>query len=240
MEGAGIRQSVRHPAGPAELETSMKITIGTSLLFLTLSAAACGPSPRYRVDNVVLSDVPVSRKGDTLAAEAEMNYATEEKRKAEADVALDGHDISVAEAEYAQVKWNRNKAEADLQLAERGKDLNRIEPAKAQLRGGDMGRRAGEAKLNWLKARHDYHRSMIEVSGLHWTAAQRRYELEKARLVQATDKRPSKDFSVARFEQQAAVAQGRYDQAGAQAERQRSNASQLEQTYAQIAPPSLP
>jgi hypothetical protein len=216
----------------------MKITIGTSLLFLTLSAASCG-GPKYKVDNVVLSDVPVSQKGDTLAAESEMNHAAEEKRKAEADVALDDRDISVAEAELAQVKLNRDKAEADLQLAERGKDLNRIEPAKAELRGGDMGRRAAEAKLTWLKARRAYHRSMIEVAELHGTSAQRRYELEKARLVQATGKRPSEDFSVTKFEQQATEARGRYDQARAQADRQRAEAGQLEQAYSQMAPPRI-
>ena len=45
-----------------------------------------------------------------------------------------------------------------------------------------MGRQSAQAKVDWLKARRDYHRSMVEVAELHWTSAQRLYELEKARL----------------------------------------------------------
>lgn len=160
--------------------------------------------------------------------------AAEEKNKAQADVAMDDRDISVAEAESSQSRLESGKLEADLRLAGRGQDLNRITPARANLTAVNSAKNTSGAKLRWLQKRRDYHRMLIEVAELHGTAAERRYE-QNARLAQATGKLPSKNFDVAQFEGQAAQAQQKYDQARAQADKQQLDASQIEQAYIQLA-----
>jgi len=216
----------------------MRTALGTGVILMAISAASCSGSPKYTVDDVVLSDVPLSQKEAMLAAQGEMNRATEERNKAQADVAVDDRDVSVAASEYAQTRLEGRKVGADVRLAERGKDLNRIDAAQGESAPVDLDRRTGEAKLNWLKGRRDFHRTLVQVAELHQTAAERRYELEKARLAQATGKRPGKRFGVGSFEEQAAQAQLRYDEARFRADRQALEARQREQAYLQMTQPT--
>lgn len=206
----------------------------SSIFFLTIIGVGCA-GPKYHVNDVVLSDLPVQEKERMLAVQGEINQAAEEKNKAQADVAMDDRDISVAEAERSQSRLESGKLEAELRLAERGQDLNRILPAKANFTAVNSAKNTSSAKLRWLEQRRDYHRTLIEVAQLHGTAAERRYELEKARLAQSTGKLPSKNFDVAQFEGQAAQSQEKYDQARARADKKQMAASQLEQVYNQLA-----
>src|SRR4051812_32010878 len=103
--------------------------IRTGCLFLVMALGAACAGPKYQVNDVVLSDLPLQDKERMLAVKGEMNQATEEKNKAQSDVATDERDISVAEAESAQARLESSKLEANLRLAERGQDLNRIGPA---------------------------------------------------------------------------------------------------------------
>lgn len=197
--------------------------------------AACSSGPKYHVNDVVLADVPLSQKQGVLGAEAEIDRAKEEIGKAQADVAADDRDISVAQAERSQVKMEGAKVGADVRLARRGQDLNRIDAAKGEAAAVNSEQRISEAKINWLRSRRDYHQHLVEVAQLHRTAAEQRKELEKARLAQATNKRPSENFSVSQFEQQAAQAQQRYDDARARAAQEASESARLEQLYSQLA-----
>jgi len=204
-------------------------------LFLLAAISASCAGPKYHVNDVVLSDVPLQDKERMLAVQGEINQAAEEKNKAQADLAMDERDISVAEAESSQARLESGKLEAELRLAERGQDLNRIRPAKANFTSMSSAKNTSAAKLNWLQHRRDYHRTLVEVAELHGTDAERRYELEKARLAQSTGKLPSKNFNVAQFEGQAAQSQQKYDQARARADKQQMETVQLEQAYNQLA-----
>lgn len=204
------------------------------LLLFTVGALSCGGA-KYQVNDAVLSDLPLQDKQRMLAVQGEVNQAAEEKNKAKSDVALDDRDISVAQAEHSQARLEVDKLEAELRLAERGQDLNRIRPAKARMDALNDRKTLGQVKLDWLQRRRDYHRTLVDVADLHGTAAERRYELEKARLVQATGKLPSKNFNIAQFETQAAQAQQKYDEARAHADKQQLETGQLEQIYSQRA-----
>lgn len=171
-----------------------------SCLFLVMALGAACAGSRYQVNDVVLSDLPLADKARMLAAKGEIDQATEEKNKAQADVAMDDRDIGVAEAELSQARLESGKLEAELRLAERGQDLNRIRPAQANFSAVNSAKNISEAKLSWLRHRRDQHRMMIEVAELHGAAAEHRYELEKARLAQSSGKLPNKDFNVAQFE----------------------------------------
>ena len=207
--------------------------VGCLLLLTAISAACAGP--KYQVNDEVLSDLPLQDKQRMLAVQGEINQANEEKNKAQSDIATDDRDIAVAEAESSQARLEPDKLEANLRLAERSQDLNRIGPAKASFNAANSAKKTSEAKLKWLQHRRDYHHMMVEVAELHGVSAQHRYELEKARLAQSTGKLPSKDFNVAQFEGQAAQAQQKYDQARARADQHKAETSQLEQSYTQLA-----
>jgi hypothetical protein len=204
------------------------------LLLLTAIGTSCA-GPKYQINDVVLSDLPLEDKQRMLAVHGEINQAAEEKNKAQSDLATDDRDIAVAEVESSQAKMEAEKLEANLRLAERSQDLNRIGPAKASFNAANSPKKTSEAKLSWLRHRRDYHRMLVEVAELHGVSAQRRYELEKARLAKATGKLPSKNFNVAQFEGQAAQAQQKYDLARARADKQQAETSQLEQVYTQLA-----
>lgn len=206
---------------------------GCQLLLTAIGASCAGP--KYQVNDAVLSDLPVQDKQRMLAVQGEINQATEEKNKAQSDLAMDDRDIAVAEAESSQARLESGKLEANLRLAEHSQDLNRIGPAKASFNAANSPKKTSEAKLKGLQHRRDYHRMLVEVAELHGTSAERRYELEKARLAQATGKLPSKDFNVSQFEGQAAQTQQKYDQARARADKQQAETRQLEQVYAQLA-----
>lgn len=209
-------------------------SVRTGCLFLLVALGAACSGTKYHINDVLLSDLPLQDKERMLAVKGETNQAAEEKNKAQSDVALDERDISVAKAEHAQARMESDKLEAELKLAERGQDLNRIRPAQANLTAVNSAKNTSEAKLSWLQSRRDYHRAMIEVADLHTTAAEHRYELEKARLAQSSGKLPSKNFSVGQFEGQAAKSQQKYDEAHARASKQQAETSRLEQAYNQL------
>jgi chromosome segregation ATPase len=221
------------PAPKAPTGASHRARAGCLFLMMALGAACAGP--KYQVNDVVLSDLPLQDKERMLAVKGEMNQATEEKNKAQSDVATDDRDISVAQAESSQSRLESGKQEANLRLAERGQDLNRIGPAKASLDAANNPRHVSGAKLSWLQQRRDFHVAQIEVAELHGVAAERRYELEKARLAQATGKLPSKNFSVGQFEEQSAKSQQKYEQARARAGTKQLETVRLEQAYTQLA-----
>jgi hypothetical protein len=204
------------------------------LLLFTLAAAACGGA-KYQVNDAVLSDLPLQDKQRMLAAQGEVNQAAEEKNKAQSEVAGVERDISVAQAEDSQARLEADKLEAELRLAERGQDLNRIRPARARLDALNGSKGLSGAKLDWLQRRLDYHRKLVEVADLHGIAAERRHELEKARLAQAHGKLPSKNFNLGQFEGQAAQAQQKYDEARTQANAQLMEADRLGRIYSQRA-----
>jgi chromosome segregation ATPase len=148
---------------------------------------------------------------------------------------MDDRDIAVAEAELSQARLESGKLEAELRLAERGQDLNRIRPAQANFSAVNSAKNISEAKLSWLRHRRDQHRMMIEVAELHGAAAEHRYELEKARLAQSSGKLPNKDFNVAQFEGQAAKSEQKYAEARARVDQQQLETNRLEQAYRQLA-----
>lgn len=213
---------------------AIRSVLAGCLALFAVTGAACGGT-KYRVNDVVLSDLPLQDKERMLAVQGEINQAAEERNKAQSDVAMDERDISVAEAERSQDRLEFGKLEAELHLAEHGQDLNRIRPAQANLTRVNSIKNLSEAKLSWLQHRRNYHRTLVEVAGLHGTAAEHRYQLEKARLAQSSGKLPSKNFNLAQFEGQAAQSQQKYDQARARANTQQMETSQLEQVYTQLA-----
>ncbi|MCS6914177.1 MAG: hypothetical protein RMK29_12965 [Myxococcales bacterium] len=210
----------------------MRRWVGRQVLGLML-LTACSSGPKYQVDDAILADVPVSEKQAMLSAKSEIDQALEERRKAEADLQVVQRDLSLAEAEQGQAKLEVDKAEAELKLAEQTKDMNRIQLAREQVKRAKLAREVADLKVDWQKQRRKAQRAVVEAAEGHLQAARARFEQEKARLVQQKGKRPSGDFNVLAFDQQAIKMQSRYDEARIEANRQMLQASQKEQAYQQ-------
>jgi len=202
-----------------------------SVLFGAVLLLGCASGPKHRIDEGLLADVPVGEKQGMLAAKSEIDAATEEKRKASADLQAVERDVSVAQSEYGQAKLEVDKVEADVKLAEQSKDLNWVNASKAQLKLAKLGRDVADAKVDWLKKRRKGHQAVLEVAEAHQAAAAARYEQEKARLAQQKGKMPSKDFSVSTYDQQLANSQRKYDEAKVDASKAQVATSEMEQKY---------
>lgn len=200
---------------------------------LCLALLGCGGSLKYRIDNAVLADVPVADKGTMLAVESEINAAREEQTKAASDRAGLDRDISVARSDYGQAKLEVDKAEADLKLAKTQQDLNQQQAVQERIKLAKQAREVADLKVDLLKLRRAAIDAQADAAKAHTTAAEARYELEKARLAQARGKRPTADFNVAQFEQQATNAQGQQDKARVAVEQAQLKVAQREQAFNQ-------
>src|SRR5262249_9997150 len=151
----------------------MRTWVGFCFLLFTVS---CGSGPKFRVDDQLLYDVPVAEKQGVLGAEAEIAQAREERNKAMSDVIKDGSQLSMSDWEYGQAKLEVSKVEAELNLANQSRDINRINPAKEQLKLAKMGKQVAAAKYDWLKMRRKGHKAQLDVADRHIDLAQARYE----------------------------------------------------------------
>jgi chromosome segregation ATPase len=206
-----------------------------AFFFLTWTlAAGCGGGLKYKIDDQLLYDVPVAEKQGMLAAEAEIAQAREEKNKAQADIARIDTELSQAESEYGIAKLELEKAEAGLKLAEQSKDLNRVNAMQEQLKLARLGKQVAAAKVDWLKRRRKAHKAHLMVTERHADLAVARYEQEKARLAQAKGKKPSPDFNPLNFDQQVINVQRQHSEAQQYAMKISGEASQLEVKYNQM------
>lgn len=212
----------------------MRTWIPSILLATCLLGSACSSGPKYKIDDLLLADVAVSEKQGMLAAQSEINQAKEELNKAQSDLAIAERDVSVADSELGQAKLEVSKAKADVEFANGTKDLNRINQAKGKLTEVELARDVADAKYDWQKQRRRHAKALIEAAEEHINASLSRYEQEKARLAAAKGKQPDPKFNVGEFDQQANDARGKWDSARAYADKQNTEAMQLEQQYNQL------
>lgn len=212
----------------------MRTLIHSLFVASLVLGAGCGGGPKYKIDDAVLADIPVAEKDRILAAQSEMNTATEEQNKAKSDLAVVERDVSVADSEYGQAKLDVNKAEADLALAQSTKDMNRVTSAQATVAQTKLARDVADAKLDWQKERRRFAKAILEQAEQHYYASAARYEQEKARLAEAKGRKPDPKFTVASFDQQAAEKQSKFDSAKMDADKQRLATSQAESKYNQL------
>ncbi len=177
-----------------------------SVLLTSVLLGACSSGPKYKIDDALLADVPPSDKAQMLQIQSELNQASEEKNKAQSDAAIADKELSVAEAEYDKAKADVNMAKAERDLAESTKDLNKIASAKSNLEQKQLAKDVSDAKIDFAKARRSHTRALFDSAEQRIVALQARYEQSKAQLAAAKGKKPTADFSVSTFDEQAATA----------------------------------
>lgn len=209
----------------------MRAWFGTLVLASFVFSAGCSSGPKYKIDEALLADVPVAEKENILRAKSEIDMATEERNKAQNDLAVADKDVSVSDSELGQYKLEVTKVKAERDLAAASKDVNRINAVKSQLMVAELARDVADAKLDWQKQRRRAAKALLNVAEKHVVAGTARYEQAKAQLAAAKGKSPDPKFTVANYDSQASEAQAKYDQAKVDADRAQQDASRQEQRY---------
>jgi hypothetical protein len=193
-----------------------------SLAVALLFVAACGGhSAKYKVDEVVLAQVPINEKQAVFDAQNEVTVAKSEKAKADADADVTGKEIRVAEAERDQAKLEVDKWKIERDMALKARDDNRSRAAVDRERVAELGKRAADAKVDTLGARRSWQRAMADQADAHIDSAVSRVELEKAKIAVAKGITPSKDFDAGRFAKDYESRVRRLDEARVNADKKR-------------------
>ena len=127
-------------------------------------------------------------------------------------------------------------AKAERDLADSTKDLNRMNAAKSNLEAKAAREGRGGFKIDYAKARRSHARSLVDAMEAKISALRSRYEQSKAQLAGGGQgqRKPTADFSVATFDQQASDAQRKADDAKLTADRRQLEATQAQGKYNQL------
>lgn len=200
-------------------------------LVAALLAAGCSSGPKYKIDDSVFAQIPVQEKQGMMMAEQEKSIAKQEYQKSEADLKQVERELDIAENEYKMSKLGVENAESSKKLAEQTGDVNRKNAAERDLRVSEMGKKAGQAKVDWLEKKRKWIKREREAAEAHQKSADAKFELEKARLAVQKGIKPSEDFNVATFETQAMERDKDYTEARLDAEKLRPEVESLERNF---------
>lgn len=206
------------------------------LVAVTLGAASCGGGGlRYKVDDVVLSDVPVDQKQNMLAAKADMDHAKEELNHARASLDTDRQDLAIARAGVSQAQQEINKAQARLDLSRRRANVAEMQSAQERLSLARLGVSTAKSRLDWVSKRQQLHQTVVAAVEAQGRVTEARYELAKAQLAQQVGKRPRADFSVSQYENQVRAEERQAQQIEQRATAQSATVEQAANQYGRLA-----
>jgi len=187
------------------------------------------------VDEALLRDIPLQEKQGMRNAKAEMDRAAEERDLAVAGLATAKQDVDFGRATRSQAKLEVGKDRARLDLAEKRKDADTIRDANERIRVSELAVAGADARIDWLAQQQKVRQAEVALAEAHQRVASARYELEKARLAQQENRRPSEDFRVSQFEQQVADQKRQQQAAAGELESERAQAARLRDAYTQLA-----
>lgn len=179
-----------------------RFVLSAALLWGACGGGESAPGPlRHTLDDMHLASVPLSEKQTVIQAKQEYDVALMEKAKAEADYQDLQTKLEIAHNEAEQAEIAERSAITEKEAADRSADLNRKNDAERNLRAAQLGRRAADAKLTFLKAQRQWLKKLIRWGQHNAYAKQAKLELEKARIAQARNIRPA-GFELGNFERQ--------------------------------------
>lgn len=193
------------------------------------ATAGCGGhTAKYTVDEVSLAQIPMDEKKAIFDAQNEVSVAKAEKAKADADADATKQEIALAEAERDQAKLEVEKAKLEGDIAEKAKDVVRQQQAAEKRRIAELGKRAAEAKVDSLEAKRTWQKAVGDQADARISATVSKVELEKAKLAQAKNIKPTKDFDPSKFAED-------YDRRAIDADKARSAADRKKEAFERAA-----
>jgi chromosome segregation ATPase len=208
----------------------MRHLLGLSMVML-LAGAGCGNGLKQRVDDAVLTDVPMNQRQGPLQARNEMNRADEERIQAQLQVERSDNDLVQATDGVRQAKLEVDRAEQERAQQQWQSNSVALQRASERLRLAELAESAEEMLQMRLRRLRDAGRRAVDAADAHRQAAAARYELEKARLAQAHGKYQRRGLNIAAFEAQATELERRYDVARAEATRLHNLVLEADRVY---------
>jgi outer membrane protein TolC len=188
----------------------------------------CSSGPKYRIDDATLASIPLADKQGMMAAQNEQNIAHEELRKAKSDLTDVDRELDIANNEYKSAKLGKDTAELNQKAADTSGDINRKNQAQRDVHVADLGVKSTDKKVSFLEKKRKWIKGMVDAAEDHITAADAKFELEKARLVASKGMQPSKDFNVTNFETESLDRMKRYSETKLDADKRKPEVDQLE------------
>jgi hypothetical protein len=178
-----------------------------ALVVAAALAASCGggesgPTPlRFGIDDFHIAAVPVEAKGAVISTKQEYDVAQMERAKTQADLDDVRTKLQVARNEAASAELTRKSAETEKNAAVRTANLTDQNNAQRLLHNAELGKRAADAKVDWMVARAQHLAKVLRWRDYEILAREAKWQLEKARIAQQNNIRPA-GFDEPNFERQ--------------------------------------
>jgi len=190
-----------------------------------------GGGAKYHVDDASLASLSMQEKQGIFAAQNEKNQAQAELDSFKANLRNVEHDIDVADNEYKTAKLQLDTAKLNLKSAEQNADVNRKTSAQRDVQVAELGVKAGDAKIDWLKKKRKWINASVDMSERHVAAADSRAELEKAKLAQSKGIKPDEKFDPMLFEQDYQEKARKFNESKLDADRAKPDVDGKEREY---------
>jgi len=201
---------------------------------LCMMLIGCSSGPKYKIDDSVLAQIPTAEKQMVMAAQQEQNVAKDELLKAKADLSQVDRELDIAENEYKASKLGVDSAELSKKSAEASGDVNQKGKADRDLRVAELGKKTGDAKVDFLSRKKKWMKATLEAAEIHAQAADSKVELEKAKLAQSKGIKPSDDFNVMNFETETLEKSKKYSEAKLDADKMKASVDDLERKWQMV------
>jgi hypothetical protein len=194
--------------------------------------AGCGVGgAKYHVKDDSLAAVSVQEKQGIFAAQSERDVAKAELQKANADLKQIENDEDIAANDYKTAKLGLNTTKLNQKSAEQAGDVNRKNAAARDSRIAQLGVKSADARVDWLRKKRKWIKAQRDAAAEHFAAADARCELEKAKLAQAKNIKPTEDFNINNFEADNLKRQQRYSETRMGADKMQADVDNLERQY---------
>jgi hypothetical protein len=178
-----------------------------TMVLMVLGSACGGGGPsvggklRYTLDEMHIASVPIAEKTAILEAKNQLERARMEQGTHEAQLNDIKLQIDLAQNEEKQAKLAMESAKKEKEAADKSADRTRINNADRELRSSDLGIRASQAKVGYLRAQKEYLEKAIQWGKTAVFAKEARFELEKAKVASSRNIRPA-GFNMSDFDKQ--------------------------------------
>jgi hypothetical protein len=201
------------------------------LIALVFAVGCGGGGAKYHVDDASLASLSMQEKQGIFAAQNEKNQAQAEMQQFQANYKNADHDVDVADNDYKSAKLQLDSAKLNLKSAEQASDVNRKQSAQREVQVAELGVKAADAKVDWLKKKRKWYDLSADAAEKHVAACDSRAELEKAKLAQQKGIRPDEKFDPMLFEQDYQEKSRKYNDAKLDADRLKPEVDGKEREY---------
>ncbi|MCP4443726.1 MAG: hypothetical protein GY811_00075 [Myxococcales bacterium] len=162
-----------------------------SLLLACSGGGASRPSTlQWHYDEVHIAQFSLDEKSSVLSAQNEYQRARAEQMKAESEFKESKTKLQVAKNERKQALLSEKSAIQEKRAANESGDMNRTNRAAKDQRVAELGRRASDDRVSYIRAHRKYLKKLVRYRQEETYHKEARYEYEKAKLGQAKNIAP--------------------------------------------------